>query len=131
MKNNKLELTWIGKEKKPKLEPRVLIEDFEKSYYAEQRISEKDIYDNMLIFGDNLLALKALDSKLHGGIKCVYIDPPFNTKQAFEHYDDNLEHSVWLSLMRDRIELIYSLLADDGILFVHLNIEELAYFQVG
>jgi len=130
MKNNKLELTWIGKEKKPKLEPRVLIEDFEKSYYAEQRISEKDIYDNMLIFGDNLLALKALDSKLHGGIKCVYIDPPFNTKQAFEHYDDNLEHSVWLSLMRDRIELIYSLLADDGILFVHLNIEELAYFQV-
>ncbi|MCM1322508.1 MAG: site-specific DNA-methyltransferase [Bacteroides sp.] len=56
----------------------------------------------MLIHGDNLLALKALESKYAGQVKCIYIDPPYNTGNAFEHYDDNLEHSIWLNLMRPR-----------------------------
>ena len=80
----KLELTWIGKEKRPKLEPRILVEDTEKSYHAKHRVTSADIFDNRLIFGDNLLALKALEQEFSGSVKCVYIDPPFNTQQAFE-----------------------------------------------
>jgi adenine-specific DNA-methyltransferase len=95
-KKTKLELTWIGKENRPKLEPRVLIEDPEKSYHALRRVSDNDIFDNRLIFGDNLLALKALEQEFTGKIKCIYIDPPFNTGQAMENYDDGLEHSIWL-----------------------------------
>ena len=83
----KLELTWIGKDQQPKLEPRILIEDPEKSY------GDKNT-ENILIYGDNLLALKALEQDFAGKIKCIYIDPPYNTGSAFEHYDDNLEHSV-------------------------------------
>ena len=89
-KKTKLELTWIGKDVRPKLEPRILIEDPEKSYHAAQRCSEKDIFDNRLIFGDNLLALKALEQEFTGKIKCVYIDPPYNTGSAFEHYNDGV-----------------------------------------
>ena len=100
----KLELTWIGKEIRPRLEPRILIEDPAKSHHAPFRTGKDDLFDNRLIFGDNLLALKALEQEFVGKIKCVYIDPPFNTQQAFEHYDDGVEHSVWLSLMRDRIK---------------------------
>ncbi len=95
-KKQKLELTWIGKDKQPILEPRILIEDPEKSY------GDKTA-ENMLIFGDNLLALKALEQDFAGKIKCIYIDPPFNTGSAFEYYDDSVEHSVWLTLMRDRL----------------------------
>jgi adenine-specific DNA-methyltransferase len=80
-----------------------------------------------LIFGDNLLALKALEQEFTRRVKCVYIDPPFNTQQAFEHYDDGLEHSIWLGLLRDRLEIIHRLLADDGSLFVHIDDNELAY----
>jgi adenine-specific DNA-methyltransferase len=89
MVNNrqKLELTWIGKENRPKLEPRILLEDPEKSYHAKQRVSEDDLFDSRLVFGDNLLALKALEHEFTGRVKCVYIDPPFNTGQAFEHYE--------------------------------------------
>ena len=123
----KLELTWIGKEKRPKLEPRILLEDPEKSYHAKQRITENDIFDNCLIFGDNLLALKALEQDFAGKVKCIYIDPPFNTKQTFEHYDDGLEHSLWLSLIRDRIDLLRKLLSNDGTLFVHIDDNELGY----
>ena len=94
----KLELTWIGKDVRPKLEPRILLEDAEKSYHAKHRVSENDIFDNQLIFGDNLLALKALEQEFSGKIKCVFIDPPYNTGSAFEHYDDGVEHSIWLSL---------------------------------
>jgi adenine-specific DNA-methyltransferase len=101
-KLQKLELTWVGKEKRPRLEPRILVEDTEKSYHAAARVSEKDIFDNVLIHGDNLLALKALEADYAGKVKCVYIDPPFNTQQAFDHYDDGLEHSLWLALIRDR-----------------------------
>ncbi len=126
----KLELTWIGKENRPKLEPRILIEEPTASHHASFRINGKDVFDNSLIFGDNLLALKALEQEFAGVIKCIYVDPPFNTQQAFEHYDDGIEHSLWLSLMRDRFELLRNLLADDGSLFVHIDDNELGYLIV-
>lgn len=127
MSKQKLELTWIGKEKRPKLEPRILLEDPEKSYHANHRVSDNDIFDNRLIFGDNLLALKALEQEFSGKVKCIYIDPPFNTQQAFEHYDDGYEHSIWLGLIRDRAESLRRLLSDDGTLFVHIDDNELGY----
>lgn len=130
MSKQKLELTWIGKEKRPKLEPRILLEDPEKSYHAKHRVTESDIFDNRLIFGDNLLALKALEQEFSGKVKCVYIDPPFNTQQAFEHYDDGYEHSIWLGLIRDRAEAIRRLMSDDGTLFVHIDDNELGYLIV-
>ena len=129
-KHSKLELTWIGKEKRPRIEPRVLVEDPEKSHHAAVRYGEGDLFDNMLIHGDNLLALKALESDFAGQIKCVYIDPPFNTGAAFENYDDGVEHSIWLGLMRDRIQLIYELLCKEGSLFVHLDDNEVDYCKV-
>ncbi len=126
----RLELTWIGKDKRPKLEPRILLEDPARSYHAKQRVTDDDLFDNRLIFGDNLLALKALEAEFAGKVKCVYVDPPFNTHQAFDHYDDGLEHSIWLALMRDRLEVIRRLLADDGSLFVHIDDNELGYLIV-
>lgn len=127
MNKKKLELTWIGKDARPKLEPRILLEDPSKSYHAKQRVLDRDIFDNRLIFGDNLLALKSLESEFLGKIKCIYIDPPFNTKQAFEHYDDGYEHSIWLGLIRDRIDVLRRLLSEDGTLFVHIDDNELGY----
>lgn len=129
-KKQKLELTWIGKEKRPKLEPRILLEDPEKSYHAKQRVSENDIFDNRLVFGDNLLALKALEQEFAGKVKCVFIDPPYNTGSAFTHYDDGLEHSIWLGLMRDRLELIRRLLSDDGSLWITIDDNECHYLKV-
>ncbi len=126
----KLELTWIGKEKRPKLEPRILLEDLKKSYHASHQISVRDIFDNKLIFGDNLLALKALEQEYTGKVKCIYIDPPYNTGNAFEHYEDGLEHSIWLSLMRDRLELLYHLLANDGSIWISIDDDEQAYLKV-
>jgi len=126
----KLELTWIGKENQPKLEPRVLIEDVRKSYHAPCRVGENDLFDNRLIFGDNLLALKALEQEFTGKIKCIYIDPPYNTGSAFEHYDDGVEHSIWLSLMRERVELLHRLLSNDGVFFCSLDSNELFYAGV-
>ncbi len=70
---NKLELTWIGKDKRPKLEPRILLEDSSKSYHAKNRVTDNDIFDNKLIFGDNLLALKALEKEYLGKVNCIYI----------------------------------------------------------
>ena len=129
-KKQKLELTWVGKENRPRLEPRILLEDTSKSHHGAHRVSDDDIFDNRLIFGDNLLALKALEQEFAGKVKCVYIDPPFNTQQAFDHYEDGLEHSLWLSLMRDRIEIIRSLMTNDGAIFVHIDDNELAYLTV-
>ncbi|WP_375703416.1 site-specific DNA-methyltransferase [Bartonella sp. AD13SXNS] len=126
----KLELNWIGKEKRSKLEPRILLEDLEKSYHASHQISSQDIFDNKLIFGDNLLALKALEQEYTGKVKCIYIDPPYNTGNAFEHYEDGLEHSLWLSLMRDRLELLYRLLAENGALFMQLDDNEIHYAKI-
>jgi len=130
MSKQKLELSWIGKEKRPKLEPRIFLEDPTKSHHAKQRVSDADIFDNRLIFGDNLLALKALEQEFAGAVKCVFIDPPYNTGSAFTHYDDGLEHSIWLGLMRDRLELIRSLLSDDGSLWITIDDNEAHYLKV-
>jgi adenine-specific DNA-methyltransferase len=129
-KKQRLELTWIGKEIRPKLEPRILLEEAEKSYHAAHRVSENDIFDNRLIFGDNLLALKALEQEFTGKVKCIFIDPPYNTGSAFEHYDDGVEHSIWLSLMRDRLEIIRSLLSEDGSLWITIDDNEAHYLKV-
>ena len=160
----KLELTWIGKEIRPKLEPRILIEDPAKSYHAGFRRGDQqsavsgqaattndqpsaaspphadsrklnaesppDFFDNRLIFGDNLLALKALEQEFAGKIKCIYIDPPYNTGSAFTHYDDGIEHSLWLSLMRDRLELLRRLLSPDGSIWINLDDNEGHYCKV-
>lgn len=129
-KKQKLELTWIGKDVRPKLEPRILLGDPEKSHHAKHRVSEKDIFDNQLIFGDNLLALKALEHEFAGKVKCVFIDPPYNTGSAFTHYDDGVEHSIWLSLIRDRLEIIRRLLSDDGSLWITIDDNEAHYLKV-
>ena len=129
-KKQKLELTWIGKEERPRLEPRILLEDQELSYHAGHRVTENDLFDNRLIFGDNLLALKALEQEFTGKVKCVFIDPPYNTGSAFAHYDDGVEHSTWLSLMRDRLEIIRRLLSDDGSLWITIDDNECHYLKV-
>jgi adenine-specific DNA-methyltransferase len=126
----RLELTWVGKDDRPRLEPRILLEDQEKSYHASCRVTDDDIFDNRLIFGDNLLALKALETEFGGRVNCVYIDPPYNTGSAFAHYDDGLEHSIWLSLMRDRIEVLYRLLHTTGCFFVQADDNEGHYLKV-
>lgn len=137
---NKLELTWVGKEKEIKVEPRILIENPQLSNMG--KVSAKvgqasffdeptsDNFDNMLIHGDNLLALKALEAKYAGKIKCIYIDPPYNTGSAFEQYDDNLEHSTWLSLMKPRLEIIRNLLSNEGSLWISIDDDEQAYLKV-
>lgn len=130
MSKQKLELTWIGKETRPKLEPRILLEDRTKSYHARHRVDENDLFDNRLIFGDNLLALKALEQEFAGKVKCVFIDPPYNTGSAFTHYDDGVEHSIWLSLMRDRLEMIRRLLSEDGSLWITIDDNEAHYLKV-
>lgn len=126
----KLELTWIGKEVRPKLEPRILLEEINKSYHAKHKVSENDLFDNRLIYGDNLLALKALEQAFSGRIKCIFIDPPYNTGSAFTHYDDGVEHSVWLSLMRDRLELLRTLLSPEGSLWITIDDNEAHYLKV-
>src|SRR4030043_309268 len=129
-KKQKLELTWIGKDNRERLEPRILLEVSEKSYHAPHRATDHDIFDNRLIFGDNLLALKALEQEFTGKIKCIYIDPPYNTGSAFEHYDDGLEHSLWLSLIRSRLELLHTLLRDDGSIWITIDDNEAHYLKV-
>lgn len=129
-KKTRLELTWIGKDDRPRLEPRILVEDATLSYHADTRHSDADIFDNILIHGDNLLALKALESEYSGRIQCVYIDPPYNTGSAFAEYEDGIEHSLWLSLMRDRISILHRLLAETGSLWMHLDDNEAHYAKV-
>lgn len=135
-KLQRLELTWPGKEDRFNPEPRILLEDKKKSYSrsAEQTdlldSAVRPTFDNMLIHGDNLLALKALEQDYSGKIKCIYIDPPYNTGNAFEHYDDGLEHSIWLSLMRDRLEILKRLLAEDGSIFIQINDDEYPYLKI-
>jgi adenine-specific DNA-methyltransferase len=106
------------------------LEDATKSYHARHKVTENDVFDNKLIFGDNLLALKALEQEYTGKVKCVFIDPPYNTGSAFEHYEDGLEHSIWLSLMRDRLEIIYQLLSNDGSLWISIDDNESHYLKV-
>ena len=125
----KLELTWIGKDNPDydiaNIEPRILEEIPELSNTVNDTETE-----NMIIHGDNLLALKALLPEYEGRVKCIYIDPPFNTGSAFEHYDDSVEHSTWLSLMSTRVQLLKILLKDDGIILIHLDDSELHYMKV-
>lgn len=85
---------------------------------------------NMLIQGDNLEALKALLPYYAGKVKCIYIDPPYNTKSAFEHYDDNLEHTKWLSMIYPRLELLWEFLAEDGSIWVSIDDNEAHYLKV-
>lgn len=129
-KKGKLELTWVGKDDRPRLEPRILVEDPEKSYHANERKSDNDIFDNVLIKGDNLLGLKALEQKYAGKVKCIFIDPPYNTGAAFEQYDDGIEHSIWLSMMRERLEIQRQLLREDGSLWITVDDNEAHYLRV-
>lgn len=158
-KNNlqKLELTWIGKGDEPKLEPRILIENPEYSYwegkdsetglnglkdeqYLKNQSKSKNpahpanhknpVQDNMLIHGDNLLALKALEQDYAGKVKCIYIDPPYNTGNAFEHYDDGVEHSLWLSLIKPRLDILRNLLSNDGSIWISIDADESHYLKV-
>ena len=129
-RKQRLELTWIGKDEHPRLEPRILLGNSDESYHAKLRITDDDIFDNRLIFGDNLLALKALEAEFTGKVNCVYIDPPYNTGSAFAHYDDGLEHSIWLGLMRDRIQVIHRLLHTSGCFFVQADDNEGHYLKV-
>lgn len=122
---NKLALTWVGKESEIKIEPRILLEN-----PALSNIARNEGTENMIIHGDNLLALKALESKYAGQVKCIYIDPPYNTGNAFEHYDDNLEHSIWLNLMRPRLEILKNLLSKEGSIWIQIDDEEQAYLKV-
>lgn len=119
-RSGKLELTWVGKNERHRLEPRLLLEDPAKSY-------GDPASPNMLIRGDNLLALKALEQDFTTQFHCIYIDPPFNTGQAMEDYEDGLEHSIWLTIMRDRLEILHRLLRKDGTIFVHIDDNELGY----
>ena len=120
----KLELTWVGKnDPKEHVEPRILIEDPSRSY------GDKNA-ENMIIHGDNLLGLRAIEDKYTNSIKCIYIDPPYNTGEAFENYDDNLEHSIWLDLMRSRLMILRRLLREDGTIWIQIDDEEQAYLKV-
>jgi adenine-specific DNA-methyltransferase len=119
----KLELTWIGKGEEPQLEPRILIEDPSKSFGDPKS-------ENMLIHGDNLLALKALEQNFTGKIKCIGIDPPYNTGSAFEHYDDGVEHSQWLNLMKPRLEILKKLLIKEGSIWIAVDDNEAHYLKV-
>jgi len=155
-RKQKLELTWIGKDVRPRLKPRSLLEDPEKSYHAKYRVKAgkvltaenaensgslrslrslrlndpDDRFDNRLIFGDNLLALKALEQEFAGQIKCIYIDPPYNTGAAFTHYDDGIEHSLWLSLMEARLQILWRLLSPEGTIWVSIDDDEMPYLRV-
>ena len=119
----KLELTWIGKDNEPTLEPRILIEDSSKSFGDKKS-------ENMLIHGDNLLALRALEQEFTGQIKCVCVDPPYNTGNAFEHYDDGVQHSQWLNLMKPRLVILKNLLKDDGSIWIAIDDDESHYLKV-
>jgi adenine-specific DNA-methyltransferase len=130
MSKPKLELTWIGKDQRPQLEPRILLEDPSLSHHAPQRVTDHDLFDNRLIFGDNLLALKALEQEFTGKITCVCIDPPYNTGAAFTQYDDGIEHSLWLSLIRDRLEIINRLLCNHGSMWIFADDNEAHYLKV-
>ncbi len=119
----KLELTWVGKYEESVIEPRILIEDPEKSYGDPRS-------ENMLIHGDNLIALQALQQDFAGRIQCIYIDPPYNTGSAFEYYDDCVEHSIWLSLMWKRLKLLHTLLSEEGSIWISLDDSEAHYLKV-
>lgn len=128
-RKQKLELNWIGKYDEIKIEPRILLEDKSKGYGDQNT-------ENMLIHGDNLLALKALEQDFAGKIQCIYIDPPFNTGARINSdgeevgYEDGIEHSEWLNMMSNRLKLLKSLLKDGGTIVIHLDDNEMAYCKI-
>lgn len=120
----KLELTWVGKYEETAIEPRILVEVPEKSYGDPRS-------ENMLIHGDNLIALQALQQDFAGRIKCIYIDPPYNTGSAFDYYDDGMEHSTWLAMIAPRLKLLWNLLEEnDGSIWISIDDSEQAYMRV-
>jgi adenine-specific DNA-methyltransferase len=129
-KKPKLELTCDWEGKPPTTGAAYPVGRRDQVVSREASCADNDLFDNRLIFGDNLLALKALEQEFTGKIKCIYIDPPYNTGSAFEHYDDGVEHSLWLSLMRDRLELLRQLLSSDGSIWVNLDDNEAHYCKV-
>ena len=123
MQKQRLELDWVGKDEISRIEPRILLFDDSKSY------GTKDP-QNILIHGDNLLALKALEGDYAGKIKCIFADPPYNTGAAFAQYDDGIEHSQWLSLIRDRLLILKKLLSKDGSLWITIDDNECHYLKI-
>ena len=119
----RLELTWVGKYDVKSIEPRILLEDADRSYGDPGS-------DNMLIHGDNLIALQSLQRDFAGKIQCIYIDPPYNTGSAFQYYDDGVEHSLWLNMMWSRIALLYDLLCEEGSIWISLDDNEAHYLKV-
>ena len=126
----KLELTWIGKDRRPRLEPRILVEGIGLSHTA-KNVEPPICFSNYLIHGDNLLALRALEATVAGEVHCIFIDPPYNTGAAFgDYYDDGLEHSIWLGFMRDRLNILSSLLAPSGSIWIAIDDHEAHYLKV-
>lgn len=130
MSETRLELNWIGKQVRVRPEPRVAIWEPDRSWHASRRYTDNDQFENRLVFGDNLLALRSLEQEFAGKVKCVFLDPPYNTGSAFSHYDDGIEHSIWLSMMRDRLEIIRRLLAKDGSVWITVDDNEAHYLKV-
>lgn len=126
---NRLELNWVGKAAKRSVEPRIRIEDDQYSHLASVAATDA-IYDNALIQGDNLLALRSLQAELTGKVRCIFIDPPYNTGSAFEQYDDGVEHSLWLSMLYDRARILFDLLSENGSLWVSVDDNEVHYLKV-
>ena len=120
----KLELVWPTKYERARPEPRILIDKQE--YFSDK----PGINDNLLIHGDNLLGLKALEREYAGKIKCIYIDPPYNTKSCFTHYDDSMEHSMWLDMMRDRLLIMHRLLSGNGSIWITIDDCESHYLKI-
>ncbi len=120
-------LNWLGRDEALKTAaktPYRLLEEVPELGYGDKSA------DNMIIQGDNLEALKALLPFYAGQVKCIYIDPPYNTGNAFDHYDDNVEHSIWLSLMYPRLELLREFLNEDGSIWISIDDRESAYLKV-
>lgn len=88
------------------------------------------ISDNLLFKADNLIALKSLEKKFTGKIKCIYIDPPYNTKNCYEHYDDSMEHSLWLNMMKERLVILHRLICEDGTIWISIDSGECHYLKV-
>jgi adenine-specific DNA-methyltransferase len=120
-------LHWLNRDKDIRLaarSPYRLLEEVPELSYGDQDSG------NMLIQGDNLDALKALLPYYAGAVKGIYIDPPYNTRSAFEHYDDNVEHSQWLGIMYPRLELLRRLLSEDGSIWISIDDNEAHYLKV-
>lgn len=126
-RKHRLELMWPDKEKIASPEPRVLLE---KEVFHSNLKGWKGTKENLLIYGDNLLGLKALEHEYSGKIKCIYIDPPYNTKNCFTHYDDSMEHSLWLNMMKDRLLIMHRLLSEDGSIWISIDDGECHYLKV-